>query len=107
MCPAVALATACLCAGADLTALPEHFRPDPFGAIVEPDQTAGAASAHETVLESALANFRATYSKDPAAAGQLLNVGESKVDKTIPAPELASWMLVSSAALNLDAVVNK
>jgi hypothetical protein len=36
-----------------------------------------------------------------------LNVGESKIDRAIPAPELAAWMLVSSAALNLDAVVNK
>jgi hypothetical protein len=40
--PVLALTTACLCAGANLTALPEHFRPDPFGAIVEPDQTAEA-----------------------------------------------------------------
>jgi hypothetical protein len=65
------------------------------------------SSKEKTVLESALTKFRATYSKDPVAAAKLLNVGESKVDKTIPAPELASWMLVSSAALNLDAVVNK
>jgi hypothetical protein len=65
------------------------------------------SSKEKTVLENALTKFRATYSKDPAAAAQLLHVGESKVDKTIPAPELASWMLVSSAALNLDAVVNK
>jgi mono/diheme cytochrome c family protein len=65
------------------------------------------SSKEKTVLERALANFHATYSKDPAAAARLLNVGESKVDKSIPAPELASWMLVSSAALNLDAVVNK
>ena len=61
----------------------------------------------KTVLEGALAKFKTTYSKDPAAAAHLLNVGESKVDKTIPAPELASWMLVSSTAMNLDAVVNK
>jgi mono/diheme cytochrome c family protein len=65
------------------------------------------SSKEKTVLESALTKFRATYSRAPAAAAQLLNVGESKVDKAIPAPELASWMLVSSAALNLDAVVNK
>ena len=65
------------------------------------------SSREKTVLESALTKFRVTYSKDPAAAAQLLNVGESKVDKAIPAPELASWMLVSSAALNLDAVLNK
>jgi mono/diheme cytochrome c family protein len=61
----------------------------------------------KTILEDALTKFRATYAKDPAAAAQLLNVGESKVDKAIPATELASWMLVSSAALNVDAVVNK
>jgi hypothetical protein len=65
------------------------------------------SSREKTVLESALTKFQSTYSKDPAAATQLLNVGESKVDGSIPAPELASWMLVSSAALNLDAVVNK
>lgn len=65
------------------------------------------SAKEKTVLESALTKFRETYSKDPAAAARLLNVGESKVDKTIPAPELACWMLVSSAALNLDAVVNK
>ncbi|HZQ94495.1 MAG TPA: DUF1553 domain-containing protein [Candidatus Sulfotelmatobacter sp.] len=61
----------------------------------------------KAVLVSALAKFRNTYSRDPAAAAGLLKVGESKVDRTIPAPELAAWMLVSSAALNLDAVVNK
>jgi hypothetical protein len=65
------------------------------------------SAKEKLVLESALTKFRETYSKDPAAATRLLNVGESKVDKTIPAPELACWMLVSSAALNLDAVVNK
>jgi hypothetical protein len=61
----------------------------------------------KAVLESTLTKFEATYSKDPAAAVRLLNVGESKVDKAIPAPELAAWMLVSSAALNLDAVMTK
>jgi mono/diheme cytochrome c family protein len=65
------------------------------------------SSREKAALESALTKFQSTYSKDPAAAAKLLNVGESKVDKAIPVPELASWMLVSSAALNLDAVVNK
>jgi hypothetical protein len=61
----------------------------------------------KTVLESALTKFRTIYDKDPSGAARLLNVGESKVDKAIPATELAAWMLVSSAALNLDAVMNK
>ena len=64
-------------------------------------------SKEKMILESALTKFRETYSKNPADAARLLSVGESKVDKAIPAPELATWMLVSSAALNLDAVVNK
>jgi hypothetical protein len=59
------------------------------------------------VLESELTQFRATYSKNPADAVKLLHVGESKLDPSIPAPELAAWMLVSSTALNLDAVINK
>ena len=54
-----------------------------------------------------LSQFRATYSKNPADAVKLLHVGESKLDHSIPAPELAAWMLVSSTALNLDAVINK
>jgi len=67
----------------------------------------GWSSKEKGILESALTKFGATYSRDPAAAARLLNVGESKVDRTIPASELAAWMLVSSAALNLDSVVNK
>jgi hypothetical protein len=65
------------------------------------------SSKEKLVLENALTQFRSTYFKDPSAAARLLNVGESKVDKAIPAPELAAWMLVSSTALNLDAVMNK
>jgi hypothetical protein len=64
-------------------------------------------SQEKSVLESAVAKFQATYAKDPGSAARLLRVGESRVDETVPAPELAVWMLVSSAALNLDAVVNK
>ena len=61
----------------------------------------------KAVLESELTQFEATYRKDPADAVKLLHVGESKVDRSIPAPELAAWMLVSSTAFNLDAVINK
>ncbi len=58
---AVALATACLCAGANLTALPEHLRPDPFGAIVEPDRPAWAAPSADVVLESARAAYASCH----------------------------------------------
>jgi mono/diheme cytochrome c family protein len=61
----------------------------------------------KSILESALKRYEATYSKEPAKAAQLVRVGESRVDTGMTAPELASWMLVSSEVLNLDAVLNK
>ena len=61
----------------------------------------------KAVLDGELMQLRATYNKNPADAVKLLKVGESKVDRTISAPELAAWMLVSSTAMNLDAVINK
>jgi len=41
------------CAAADLTAFPEHLRPDPFGAIVEADRNAAASATHAVELEAA------------------------------------------------------
>jgi mono/diheme cytochrome c family protein len=61
----------------------------------------------KAILQGAFAKFQMTYTKNSAEAAKLLKVGESQVDRKIPPPELASWMLVSSTALNLDAVMNK
>ena len=54
---AIIVATTGACAGAGLTALPEHERPDPFGFIVESDRTAGAAPTHAVILETARAAY--------------------------------------------------
>ena len=59
------------------------------------------------VLEKALAKFQAAYAQDEASAVKLVSVGESRPDIELRADELASWMLVASAAMNLDAVLNK
>jgi hypothetical protein len=58
-------------------------------------------------LEKALAKFENVYGQDAASAEKLLSAGESKRDTDLPAGELASWMLVASAAMNLDEVLNK
>jgi hypothetical protein len=58
-------------------------------------------------LQAAYSQFESVYKQDAAAAEKLLAVGESKRDATLPADELAAWMLVASAAMNLDAVMNK
>lgn len=61
----------------------------------------------KVVLENALTKFQIAYAQDKSAAEELLKVGESSRDSGIRADELASWMLVASAAMNLDAVLNK
>jgi Protein of unknown function (DUF1553)/Protein of unknown function (DUF1549)/Concanavalin A-like lectin/glucanases superfamily len=58
-------------------------------------------------LENALTKFENVYGQDKASAEKLLSVGESKRDTNLPATELAPWMLVASAAMNLDEVLNK
>jgi hypothetical protein len=59
------------------------------------------------VLENALTKFQSAYAQDKSGAEEVLKVGESSRDNGIRPDELASWMLVASAAMNLDAVLNK
>ena len=61
----------------------------------------------KSALDLALTKFAAVYGQDTASAEKLLSVGESKRDTNLPPGELASWMLVASAAMNLDEVLNK
>jgi mono/diheme cytochrome c family protein len=61
----------------------------------------------KAALEKALTKFETAYTPNTAAAEKLLSVGESKRDTNLPASDLASWMLVASAAMNLDEVLNK
>ncbi|WP_414661832.1 DUF1553 domain-containing protein [Horticoccus sp. 23ND18S-11] len=60
------------------------------------------AAPERAVMKRTLDAAVATYRNDPAAAAQLLAVGESPVDATLPAPELAAWTIVSSQVMNLD-----
>jgi Protein of unknown function (DUF1553) len=64
-------------------------------------------AGEKAALEKALAQFESVYARDTDSAEKLLSVGESKRDTNFAAGELASWMLVSSAAMNLDEVLNK
>ena len=61
----------------------------------------------KAALQKALSKFQAAYAQDQGSAEKLLTVGESKRDEKVPPAELASWMLVASAAMNLDSVLNK
>jgi hypothetical protein len=60
-----------------------------------------------SILERMLDGFRTAYADNPDSAGKLVSVGESSRDETIPPTELAPWMLLASAALNLDDALSK
>ena len=57
------------------------------------------------VLAESLANQRARYSADEAAAKKVISVGESPVPTDVPAGELAAYTMVGNLLLNLDEVV--
>jgi hypothetical protein len=59
------------------------------------------------VLRDLLSQQLTNYRKDGKAAGELLRVGESKVDDKIDQTELAAWTMVASAILNLDETITK
>jgi hypothetical protein len=59
------------------------------------------------VLESSLTQMQQHYKADPAAARDLIAVGEKPHDSAIPPPELAAWTMVVSEVFNLDESLNK
>ena len=67
----------------------------------------GLAPRERAVFQRSLGDFRAYIGPSPQAAKEILAVGESPVDPTIPPAELAEWTLVASQFLNLDEFLAK
>jgi hypothetical protein len=67
----------------------------------------GLEPAEKDVFMKSCDQFRAYYSRNPGPALQVLKVGESPVDATLPSAELASWTVVASQFLNLDEFLTK
>lgn len=61
----------------------------------------------QNIILKSLAAIRAEYKDAPKKAEELLAHGESPVDKSIPAVELASWTLLANQLFNLDEVITK
>jgi mono/diheme cytochrome c family protein len=61
----------------------------------------------EAVLQQSLSQMEQHYTADPAAAKDLIAVGEKPRDPSIPPPELAAWTMVVSEVFNLDETLNK
>lgn len=59
-----------------------------------------------TLLEAYRAHL-AEYTKNVAAAKQLIAVGETKPDATLNPSELAAWTMIANVILNLDEVLTK
>ena len=66
-----------------------------------------ADATTRAILAKSLASLRSEFQRDPAAAAQLLKVGESATSTSLPAPEQAAWMMLASTLMNSDAFLNK
>ena len=52
-------------------------------------------------------DYSAHYAAHPGDATALVNVGESKIDKSLPAEAVAAWTIVCNQIMNLDEALNK
>lgn len=59
------------------------------------------------IIRTSLASFQKFYADHLDDAQQVIHVGESKPADSIPAPELASWTMLTNQLMNLDEVLNK
>lgn len=59
------------------------------------------------IVRSSYEDFLAHYHANPVAASQLLAVGESPADQTLPPPALAALTMVANQIFSLDEALNK
>jgi hypothetical protein len=59
------------------------------------------------VLEKSFREMKEHFAGNPKDARSLVNLGETRRDRSIPEPELAAWTMVASEMLNLDETINK
>ncbi len=67
--------------------------------LPEPDEAA--------ILDAALKRERNRYQADPAAAGELLSIGETPRPPSIPAVEHAAWTQLAATLLNLSETITR
>ncbi len=64
-------------------------------------------NAEEDLLVKALDNYRQAFSRQPAAAAALLQVGQAPATSTVPEAEQAAWTSLANVILNLDEVTTR
>ena len=75
--------------------------------LVQQALTRPLAVSEARLLSAALAKQRGYFSQNPGRAEELLKVGESPRDLSIPAVEHAAWAQVCLLVLNLDETLSK
>jgi hypothetical protein len=82
----------------------------PEGRIQFAIKTAVGRSASERelyLLKQLIASQSARFHKDSAKAAELLKIGESPRDESIPATDHAAWLILASTVLNMDEFLMK
>lgn len=59
------------------------------------------------IVADSLLGLTMHYQRYPQDAQALIQVGESKADPNLPAPQLAAWTMAVNQLMNLDEVLNK
>ncbi len=67
----------------------------------------GPTPEEQSLLLELLSAATTRFTKEPAAADQLLKVGNTPQLKDVPAPELAAWTTLCSLLLNLDEAMTR
>lgn len=62
-------------------------------------------SSEQAIVEDELRQHLDRFAKDPASAGKLIRVGESKPKPGVPETDLAAYTLIANMLLNLDETV--
>jgi len=65
------------------------------------------ATEERGVVQGFVTSARETYRAKPALAADLLRVGDSPADPSLPPVELAAWVLAASQIMNLDESLTK
>jgi hypothetical protein len=65
------------------------------------------ATEERGVVQAFVTSAHETYRTRPALAADLLRVGDSPADPSLPPAELAAWALAASQVMNLDESLTK
>jgi hypothetical protein len=78
-----------------------------FDIIAERSLLRSLRAEERKIIADTYADVEREFAQTPARAKELLAVGDSKADATLPAPQLAALAVVASQIMSLDEAINK